>query len=104
MDVKHMAISFDAALGIHESALKLRGQRAQILANNLATADTPNFKARDVDFTQRPPRASRKGSTFTRRAPHGRHRTPVAHGGSDTLYRVPRQPAIDGNTVEEQVE
>lgn len=99
-----MAISFDAALGIHESALKLRGQRAEILANNLANADTPNFKARDVDFKQMLARASGKDSSFTMHATHERHLTAVAHGESETLYRVPQQPSIDGNTVEEQVE
>ncbi|MEN0107153.1 MAG: flagellar basal body rod protein FlgB, partial [Pseudomonas sp.] len=45
-----MSISFDSALGIHEKALGFRSQRAEVLANNLANADTPNFKARDLDF------------------------------------------------------
>jgi len=45
-----MSISFETALGIHESALRVRGQRAGILANNLANIDTPNYKARDLDF------------------------------------------------------
>ncbi|MCV6613747.1 MAG: flagellar basal body rod protein FlgB, partial [Cellvibrionaceae bacterium] len=45
-----MAISFQNALGIHDTALRLRGQRAEVLAENLANADTPNYKARDLDF------------------------------------------------------
>ena len=40
-----MAISFERALGVHETALSLRAQRAEVLANNLANSDTPNFKA-----------------------------------------------------------
>lgn len=99
-----MAISFDSALGIHESALKLRGQRAQVLANNLANADTPNFKARDLDFKQVLARQSGADSSFSMRATHDRHLTAVGQGESETLYRVPQQPSIDGNTVEEQVE
>ena len=45
-----MAISLDKAFGIHEAALRLRGQRTEILAVNMANADTPNYKARDLDF------------------------------------------------------
>ena len=45
-----MSISFDKALGIHEQALGFRAQRAEVLANNIANADTPNYKARDLDF------------------------------------------------------
>ena len=45
-----MSISFDKALGIHEKALGFRAQRAEVLANNIANADTPNYKARDLDF------------------------------------------------------
>ena len=45
-----MSISFESALGIHESALRVRGQRASVLADNLANVDTPNYKARDIDF------------------------------------------------------
>jgi len=44
------AISFDNALGIHPQALSVRSQRSEILANNIANADTPNFKSRDLDF------------------------------------------------------
>ena len=46
-----MSISFDKALGIHEKALDFRAQRAEVLANNIANADTPNYKARDMDFS-----------------------------------------------------
>ncbi len=46
-----MSISFDKALGIHEQALNFRAQRAEVLANNIANADTPNFKARDLDVS-----------------------------------------------------
>ena len=45
-----MSISFDKALGIHEKALGFRAQRAEVLANNVANADTPNYKARDLEF------------------------------------------------------
>ena len=42
---------FQSIFGIHEQALLLQGQRVGILATNLANADTPNYKARDIDFS-----------------------------------------------------
>ena len=43
---------FDSAFGIHERALDLRGQRLEVISRNIANADTPHFKAQDVDFKQ----------------------------------------------------
>lgn len=45
-----MAITFDQAFGIHQYTMKVRNRRAEVLAGNLANADTPGFKARDLDF------------------------------------------------------
>gem|GEM_PF-3882485 len=45
-----MGISFEKAMGVHEQALNFRVRRAEVLANDLANADTPGFKARDLDF------------------------------------------------------
>ncbi len=47
-----MPISFDSALGIHPQALVIRARRAELLASNLANADTPGYKARDIDFKE----------------------------------------------------
>ena len=46
-----MTISFASALGIHEQALNFRAERAEVLANNIANADTPGYQARDLDFS-----------------------------------------------------
>ena len=35
---------------VHAEALKLRAERQQVLASNIANADTPDYKARDFDF------------------------------------------------------
>jgi flagellar basal-body rod protein FlgB len=40
----------DKALGVHEKALGMRNQRMEVLSRNIANADTPNFKAQDLDF------------------------------------------------------
>lgn len=46
-----MAISFNSALGIRPEVLSLREKRSEILSANIANADTPHFKARDLDFS-----------------------------------------------------
>ena len=104
-----MAISFDNALGVHEKALLIREQRAELLANNLANVDTPNFKARDLDF-----KAMVRDAIASRGASSGgaaMQRTEAGHIGQDgaeapgaLLYRVPMQPSLDGNTVDENIE
>jgi len=101
-----MTISFANALGIHESALQVRGQRASILADNLANVDTPNYKARDLDFKQVLSRANTASeSRFGVQVTNERHLAASGFGENpDLLYRVPHQPSIDGNTVEDQIE
>ena len=101
-----MAISFNKAMGIHEHALMLRESRAQLLANNLANADTPNYKARDIDF-QRQLSLAASGHALAGqlRRSHQRHLPGASGAGQSELqYRVPMQPSIDGNTVDEQLE
>lgn len=103
-----MPFNIDAALGIHPQALSLRSRRAELLAANIANADTPNYKARDIDFramlvaaqgTDRAP-AVRLAAT---RAAHLQGEATAAAGG-ELQYRVPHQPSIDGNTVDPQAE
>lgn len=101
-----MSISFENALGIRESALTLRSHRAGVLSSNLANADTPNFKARDFNFSQA--LKTKMGSKLPShmKTTQARHiDTSRAHENfHDLSYRVPHQPSTDGNTVEEQVE
>lgn len=101
-----MSINFSRALGIHEQALQIRGERAGILANNLANADTPNFKARDIDFEGiLRGEALSLSTSRTMNTTHEKHiNTPASLSNYQQLYRTPQQPSIDGNTVEEQVE
>jgi flagellar basal-body rod protein FlgB len=42
----------DEEFRFQETALRLRAQRQQLLASNIANADTPHYKARDVDFAK----------------------------------------------------
>ncbi len=103
-----MSISFDKALGIHEKALSFRAQRAEVLANNIANADTPNFKARDMDFSSvlaAETEKTQKGH-FALDRTNSRHIEAEGVTLSDEAlqYRTPMQPSIDQNTVDAQLE
>lgn len=102
-----MAINFETALGVHPTALQARTERANILANNLANAETPGYKARDMDFQavfERSQMASVDGLDM--KVTSGSHTPGGAEiiNDGDLLYRTPTQPSIDGNSVEEHVE
>jgi flagellar basal-body rod protein FlgB len=104
-----MAISFESALGVHEQALLLREKRTEVLANNLANADTPGFKARDIDFKTVLANQVDNGSLPRLSSSNSRHITSMSGVAGDATqvtlsYRVPTQPALDGNTVDEQGE
>lgn len=102
-----MVSRINNALDFQQAALGLRAHRQQILAGNIANADTPNYKARDFDF-----------STALKEAVSGRSagnlalsKTVSGHfsGGTETgparlMYRTPVQASVDGNTVEMDVE
>lgn len=99
----------DAALHFQQTALSLRSQRQEVLASNIANADTPNYKARDVDFAQALKQAtsaqsaSEIGLTKTAHT-HLDSATAETIGGMPVVYRQPQQGSIDGNTVEMDVE
>ncbi|GHE81100.1 flagellar basal body rod protein FlgB [Thalassotalea profundi] len=99
-----MAISFDKAFGIHPDSLKLRAKNAEVIASNIANADTPGYKAKGMDFKTAFAQAASKQQSGMSRT-HEKHfdvRTEINNGVD---YRVPNQPDTgDGNTVDVQVE
>lgn len=101
-----MVFSFDKLVGIHEQALSIRTKRNELLASNLANADTPGYKARDIDFKAALSEAhSNQQGAFMKKT-HARHMSNGMPGlpGAELLYREPSQPSLDGNTVDAQVE
>ena len=40
----------DSMFNFQQTALRVQGQRQELLASNIANADTPNYKARDISF------------------------------------------------------
>ena len=97
-------MNFDDVFGIHPRALLLRSQRAELIAGNLANADTPGYKARDFDFQQVLNQQSQ--DTVRLRATSQSHiQTDNAMiPPAQVLYRTPMQPSLDGNTVDSQQE
>lgn len=98
-----MAISFDAALGNSPKLLALREKRSEVLAANLANADTPNFKARDLDFS-RVLKKSMPQPTLLAHTQPGHFAPEQPFLGAQLKYRNPNQVSLDGNTVEEHIE
>ncbi|MEY4718529.1 MAG: flagellar basal body rod protein FlgB [Pseudomonadota bacterium] len=99
-----MSINFERALGIHPQALALREKRSEILATNLANADTPDYKARDLDFKTVLQNSLSSSSNRLEQTQSKHLAPPNALLGGELLYRNPTQPSLDGNTVEEHVE
>ena len=110
-----MPLNLNAYLGIQPDALQVFTQRAQVLAANLANADTPGYLARDIDFraalaAAAPPGGAASGTPapVQLRTTSPLDVTAGANGGLSTgqflKYRVPLAPSLDGNTVSSQLE
>lgn len=97
-----MPIDLQQVFATHERSLLVANQRLELLAANLANADTPNYKARDIDFRSAMQEAD-QGARIA--ATHAGHIADQANSRpAAPLYRVPDQPSLDGNTVDTQKE
>lgn len=104
-----MSLSLQKAFGIFPASIELRARRLELLSSNLANADTPNYKAKDFDYKRILAEIEGGGAGSLRiRRTHERHLPPPSRGGglgeTESLYRVPAQPSLDGNTVDPQLE
>lgn len=101
-----MLDKLDAALRFQQEALNLRAQRQEVLAANIANADTPGYQARDMDFASELKkvmvRAGKKPAGIALKLTSAQHipAQTVASPSVDLLYRIPDQPSLDGNTVD----
>jgi len=105
----NMIDKLNAALRFNSEALNLRARRQEVLAANIANADTPNYKARDFDFSSTLSRVVEEGrgaQSLSMATTSARHLGGEAGAlpDEDLLYRVPTQSSIDGNTVDMNVE
>jgi flagellar basal-body rod protein FlgB len=81
----------DRQFGIHAEALRLRSQRLDIIASNIANAATPGYKARDLDF---------RAALATAASGQSGAASGQSSAASALRYRIPVQTSLDGNTVE----
>lgn len=102
-----MSSRIDDALRFNQTALTLRAARQELIASNIANADTPNYKAKDIDFASALQGALGAATgKLAMAAPAANH----LNGGSNSvlgaplMYRTAVQPSADGNTVDMDVE
>ncbi len=99
-----MAINIDNIFGMHPDALVLRAKRAEIIASNIANADTPGYKAQGMDFQKALAQATQK-QTMAMSQTNEKHLSTRMSLNDQLQYRIPNQPDTgDGNTVDVQVE
>lgn len=102
-----MKTQLDTQLGFHQTALNVRAYRQQLLASNIANADTPHYKAKDVDF-----KSALTGALEGRLGSLALASTSTRHlqGGAghplegQAKFRTELQSSVDGNTVNMDVE
>ena len=102
-----MVSKIDSALSFQQQALGLRAYRQQVLADNIANSDTPNYKARDVDFASalKEAVAGRGGASLPLATTAARHLPGIASVGPAPLrYRGVTQASVDGNSVDMDTE
>ncbi len=100
-----MPFDIDAEIGLSAQALKVHSRRLELIATNLANVDTPNYKARDIDFRSVLSKMTDIPSSpqlNTTQPMHMAAPDPVAD--ADVKYRTPLAPSLDGNTVDSQLE
>ena len=82
-----------AGLNFQSNALLLRSQRQQVLASNIANADTPGYVARDFDFSQ----ALREATAGSVSEGAG---APSRRSAAMLRYAAPSQTNLDSNSVD----
>jgi flagellar basal-body rod protein FlgB len=112
-----MINKLDSTLAFHQTALRVRGQRQELIAANIANADTPNYKARDIDFKSAMQNALNGNAASGERTSFNVAKTSALHidgmpsntmsssgGAGEPLFRPIVQGSVDGNTVDMDVE
>jgi len=99
-----MMDKLDKALYFQQEALSLLARRQDILASNIANADTPGYLARDIDFSQQLKQAvsqqRSRTEPLTLNLTAARHipATATVFNQTDLLYRIPDQPSAGNDS------
>jgi flagellar basal-body rod protein FlgB len=105
MGIGIIGSALNDVFGLSSEALGLWQKRSETIASNIANADTPNYKAQDIDFRDALQKASGDSSDLQLAASsEGQSEGSNTTSTDDLKYRVPLQPSMDGNTVDSQVE
>ncbi len=102
-----MSSRIDDAFRFNQTALTLRAARQELIASNIANADTPNYKAKDIDFASALQGAlAGPAAKLPLATTAGSHLSGGNNGvlGAPLMYRTAVQPSADGNTVDMDVE
>jgi flagellar basal-body rod protein FlgB len=103
-----MTSSIDGMFRFQQAALNLRAARQELMASNIANVDTPNYKAKDIDFASALQGAltgsGQKLQVATTSPQHLAGASGESVMGAPVMYRKPLQPSADGNTVDMDVE
>lgn len=102
-----MSTTLDSTFQFYQNALSLRESRQRLLASNIANADTPHYKAVDIDFSAALRQAmggSQEKIQMNRTASLHLSASNGGPMGAEILYRAAVQPSIDGNTVDMDTE
>jgi flagellar basal-body rod protein FlgB len=103
-----MSSAIDRLFNLHQTALSVRGSRSEVIASNIANADTPGYQARDLDFKVALSSAIGQAPAKTLQRTHARHLAGAQGSGgvpsAQILYRTVTQASIDNNTVDINVE
>lgn len=109
-----MINKLDNTFQFHENALRIRSQRQELIAANIANADTPNFKARDIDFKSMMQQALSANQSNT--PANLLQKTALNHlnavatssnlaaGPNQPMFRPIVQGSVDGNSVDMDIE
>lgn len=93
----------DSVFGLSEKALSLCEDRAVMLTNNIVNSSTPHYKAKDIDFNKAVQQANDTSASLALTNPSHIASTDTI-SNAQTLYRVPMQNSLDGNTVDSELE
>ena len=104
-----MISRLDSALNFNRTALNMHAHRQEVLASNIANADTPNYKARDIDFKSAlQSQLGQSGGALAMATTSVRHLPVSGASGMNYSdfegYRPELQSSVDGNTVNMDVE
>lgn len=101
-----MPSALDKTFGLPAKGLQVFAERNKLIASNIANADTPNYRAKDVDFrdVMTTVVTSSQGTSMSRSHPNHIGISQRDHFEAHHSFRTGHQQSADGNTVDTQME